>query len=85
MTTYNATATFTGADQNYQDETTVYWFDVESEDYRIESGEYGMADCNGDLTPLDSDGAPIDYNDLLAGAVLAVCHLTDEIRQRAAA
>ena len=84
MTIYNATAAFTGADQHCQDETTVYWFDVESEDYRIEPGEYGIADCNGDLTPLDSDGAPIDYNDLLAGAVTAVCQVTNEIRQETA-
>jgi len=73
MTNYNATAIQTEVDQNRQSETTTYWFAVQSEDYRIESGEYGIADCNGELTPLNEDGAPVDYNETLRSAVLATC------------
>ena len=40
-------------DQNWADETTIYWFE---EEYFGEI--YGMADNNGFLKPLDCDGTP---------------------------
>jgi len=79
MTVYNATAEFTGKDQNWQDETTIYWFSVESMDYRIESGGYGIADNSGTLTPVNSDGSPIDYNEHEAVAVLSLCQINDDM------
>ncbi len=43
---------FIDKEQDWANETTRYWFDVDGEDYCI-------ADQNGDLTLLDCDGCPI--------------------------
>ena len=48
--------THTSTDQNWQDETTIYWFNVDGD-------EYGVADCNGEKTILDSDGSPVNTDD----------------------
>jgi len=74
----DAKATYIDTDRHYQDGLSIHWFDVVSDDYRIESGEYGVAHTGDDLTPLDSDGAPIDYNDLLAYAVIKLYYTIDE-------
>lgn len=44
---------FLEADKQFQNNQTVYWFNVDGENYAI-------AGCNGDLTLLDSEGCPID-------------------------
>lgn len=44
---------FLTKEQDWQNETTRYWFLVNGENYCI-------ADNNGDLTLLDSEGYPID-------------------------
>ena len=65
-------ATFITADQNWQDETTIYWFDMDGEMYGMVEGEgAGAVDC---------DGCPIDYNDALRAEVERNCIVTDEIR-----
>ena len=43
---------FIEKDQNFQNETTNYWFTVNEENYCI-------SDCNGELSLLDCDGCPI--------------------------
>jgi len=80
MTAYNATATFLEKDDNSQEQNTVYWFEIQSDDYRIESGEYAVSvGPDGESVALDEDGSPIDYSDLNKAAVLAVCEIPDEM------
>lgn len=72
-------AEFTTKDQNYQDETTIYWFEItESSSTWIGMGEiYGVADCNSELTILDCDGCPVgqEYQEILKN----VLNITDEM------
>ena len=60
---------YLGKDQNIQDETTVYWFDIDGE-------TYGVAECGGQSQVLDCDGAPLvdNYTDELG------LFVTDEMR-----
>lgn len=54
---------YNGRDQNWQDETTIYWFILNGKDYgtgvTFDNSIYGLADNNGDITLLDSEGYPI--------------------------
>ena len=81
MSNINATAIFTEKDQDFRNETTTYWFVVQSEDARIESGEYGICDNNGEIFPVYDDGAPIDCNEFERSAILSVCQITEEMIQ----
>ena len=47
------TASYITTDQNFQDETTNYWFLVDGE-------SYALSDCNGELQLLDCDGCPVE-------------------------
>ena len=47
--------TYTGKDQNHQNETTTYWFDRDGE-------SFGVAESCGESTLLDCDGAPVVDN-----------------------
>jgi len=44
---------FLEKDQNYQNETTSYWFELDGE-------KYNMCDCNGDVRLYDSENLPMD-------------------------
>lgn len=66
-------ATYSSKDQNWQDEMTIYWFELDGETFGI--GETGM-----EVVALDCDGAPIDYNENLARRVKENCIVTDEMR-----
>lgn len=57
-----ANSAYISKDQNHQDETTVYWFEISSLTGYHEDGTYGIADCNGEKTYVDSDGCPITDN-----------------------
>ena len=65
------TLTFVAKDQNWADESTTYWFDVDGE-------MYGVVESCGESTIVDCDGCPdnADVNIIKAldGAV------TDEMR-----
>jgi len=74
QTTGQTKMKYSSKDQNYQDETTIYWFKDESNVF------YGIADCNGKLTALDCDGMPIDYNNYLRDKVLSECVITEEMK-----
>lgn len=67
-------AEFTTKDQNYQDETTIYWFEImESSSTWIGQGEiFGVSDCNGELTILDCDGCPVgqEYHEKLKSVLI---------------
>lgn len=53
MSNFNHIAT----DQNWQDETTIYWFENENGE------QYGVSDCNGHQTIVDCDGYPVNTSD----------------------
>jgi len=61
-----ANAIYISKDQNWQDEETVYWFQIEGEDYgtgAIFRGEtFGVVESAGDTIFVDSEGYPIDGN-----------------------
>lgn len=57
---------YIGTDQNWQDETTIHWFEVlgESHGHGIKlDGVYGWADNNGHISILDADGCPLTNGD----------------------
>jgi hypothetical protein len=66
-------ATFTSKDNNWQEEATIYWFDMDGE-------QFGIRECGIETTVLDSDGAPVDYNEALRSRVQRTCIVTDEMR-----
>lgn len=70
-------ATYFTKDQNQQDETTIYWFTVIHSDDTL-SGEYGVADCNGERRLLDCDGCPCT-DDHHWNEILENCVITEEM------
>lgn len=46
-------AEYTGKDQNWQDEQTTYWFDIDGD-------VYGVVESDSDSKIVDVDGCPID-------------------------
>jgi len=56
-----------GTDQNWQDETTIQWYEVNGEDYgtgiEFEDDVYGVSDCNGETEILDCYGCPLTESD----------------------
>ena len=88
-----ATATFTGADQNWQAEQTTYWFELEGEAYGtgVTSGEephgttFGVVESNGNIECyVDEEGYPMTEGDRITLAVSKTIELTDEIKSEAA-
>lgn len=70
-------ANYIAKDQNQQDETTVYWFNVNHSDDDL-SGEYAVADNNGFKRLLDCDGCPCT-DDHHFNEILESCVITDEM------
>ncbi len=67
------TATFSIKDNNWQEASTTYWFDVDGE-------QFGIRECGCETDVLDSDGCPVDYNEHLRNRVQRACVVTDEMR-----
>ena len=69
-------------DQDWHNETTVYWFKIDGTDYgtekTFEAETFGVADCNGNLTVIDIKGYPVE-NEYVANIVLRECKITDEM------
>lgn len=80
-----ANATFIEVDQNWQDETTIYWFRLDGEDHgtkvQFEDETFGIAESGGDSRVLDEDGAPLAEGDSQAIAVRNTVSITDEFRR----
>jgi hypothetical protein len=68
-----AVAKFLSKDQHWQDEKTVYWFDLDGQ-------TVGISESGPDSTPVDSEGYPIDTNEWRARSVTEACIVTDEMR-----
>ena len=80
----NATATFIGADQNWKDETTVYWFRLNGTDYGtdvdFDSDVYGIAESGPNSSVLNEDGYPLTEGDHETVAVRNAVSVTDDLR-----
>ena len=68
-------AKFIGVDQRWNDETTIYWFELGDE-------KYGIADCNGYESVVDSDGGPLPKGTELE-RIRRSCLVTDAMRMEA--
>jgi len=66
--------TYLDKDQNWQDETTIYWFDINDE-------IYGVSDCNGVETIVNCDGYPVNINDRKYVHLLNNLIITDGMRR----
>lgn len=76
----NATAVFTEKEQDFQNEQTTYWFMVQSEDDRIESGEYGVVHSPGGEEFVYDDGGEILCPAEIT-ALSKICVVTGEMIQ----
>lgn len=68
-------ATYKGKDQNWQDGTTIYWFDVVGE-------IFGVAESGSDSIIIHNDGYPASTHDHRYTRLRPLIDLvTDEMRQ----
>ena len=69
-------------DQNWQDETTIYWFRLDGfgTGAVFENDTYGVAETGSDTYIVDADGTPIPYGDYDEIAVRKYCIVTNEMR-----
>jgi len=78
------TATYMSKDNNWANESTTYWFELNGEDdgtsYQFASDVYGVAESGGESSFLDCDGAPLTEGDHEWIAVNNVVAVTDEMR-----
>jgi hypothetical protein len=63
--------TYQSKDQNYQDETTIYWFSVDE-------SIYGVSDCNGEMSIVDYGGCSINTDDECNMHLKSLCGLVTE-------
>lgn len=87
-----AKATFTSADQNWQDGTTTYWFELEGEAYGtgVTFGDephgttFGVVESGGVIECyVDEESCPLTEGDRITLAVSKTIELTDEIKREA--
>jgi hypothetical protein len=67
------TATYKSKDQHWQDEATVYWFDLDGE-------TYGICESGGQSAVVDADGCPMTDGDAITRKVESACVVTDVMR-----
>jgi len=71
-------------DQNWQDETTIYWFELTGTDYgtgvEFDGQTFGVAESGPDSMIVNADGAPLVDGDHEEIAVRKHCLVTDELR-----
>jgi len=72
-------AKFFDADQNWQDETTIYWFDLEGTTYGIVEGDDAASS-----RIVNADGYPLTEGDPEHVRADRAIEMTDEIRRTAA-
>lgn len=84
----DATAKFVEADQNWQDKSTTYWFELSGTDYGTEyefDGEtYGVVESESEEPVIvNSDNYQLTEGDVETVAVRNTVIVTDEIRKEA--
>jgi hypothetical protein len=82
-----ATAAFNSKDQDWNNESTTYWFEISGTDYGtgVDFEEYagelfGICESGPEMKVLDNDGAPLTGSDALAIAVTSCAMVTDGMR-----
>ena len=72
-------ATFISKDQNFQDEQTIYWFNVEGTKNNDEDGVWGVFQSGGETGLVDCDGCPCNTDDSHIAEVFRACDVTEEM------
>ena len=77
-----ATATFTGKDQNWQDGTTVYWFEIDGEasGFEFNNTVYGVVESGSYFKIIDADGFLFSPREHECRTVARLVHVTDAMR-----
>ncbi|MCP4282817.1 MAG: hypothetical protein GY776_22835, partial [Alteromonas sp.] len=75
----------TSKDQNWNDGSTTYWFNVNGEcgafGIDFDNETYGIAESGGESKLLDCDGCPMNEGDGESIAVIGLLVVTDEMRE----
>ena len=75
---------FKSKDQNWQEESTTYWFELTGEDFgtacEFDAAIFGVRESDGESRILDCDGCPMTDGDYEAIAVKRHCIVTDKMR-----
>lgn len=75
---------YEGKEQDWQNETTRYWFCLDGIDYGtgivFNGGQFAIAESGGTDSVLDADGFPLTESDWLAIAVRNHCVVNEEMR-----
>lgn len=66
-------ATYVSKDQNWGNDSTTYWFDVDGT-------QYGVVEAGPESYPVDHNSHPIDDNEALARQIVSACIVTDGMR-----
>lgn len=78
---------FIEAEQDWANETTRYWFELNGTDYgtncEFKDEKFAIAESGQETKVLDSDGCPITEGDGVYIAVMKNAIVTDEIRKEA--
>jgi len=79
-----ATAKFISKDQNWQEESTTYWFQItglhEGTGRKFDGETFGICESGSGSRVLDCDGCPITFGDGEEIAVRNTAIITDEMR-----
>ena len=83
----NVEAKFNEAEQNWQEESTTYWFTLTGTDYGTEyefdADVYGVVESGNESTIVNADNYPLTDGDAVTIAVRNNVIVTDEIRKQA--
>jgi hypothetical protein len=81
-----AISEFITADQNWQEQSTTYWFSLSGKDcgtgYVFDGDEYGICESSGESVVVDEDGAPRMDCDRVVCAVRNTVQITDDLRRQ---
>lgn len=74
-------ATFHSKVQNWENQSTTYWFTLNGADYGLDFFEndiLGIVHCEGQESVVNRDGIPIDHT-WTTQIILKICEVTDEM------
>jgi hypothetical protein len=73
---------FKSKDQNWEQEATIYWFELTGSDFGTEfdADMFGVSESGGESRILDCEGAIIKVGDSVEKAVKRHCIVTNEMR-----
>lgn len=75
---------FKGKDQNWQEASTTYWFELTGKDFgtacEFDAEMFGVCESGGESRILDCDGCPMTVGDRAEIAAKRHCIVIDEMR-----